>query len=978
MSFKKTRALGSLVTLWPIMLVFAFVSSCTPQIKQAPDAKLSPEQQAKVAKNKAATAAERKSVRPLRVVKWTGKSYPEWKEVEKLQDEEKFRSALERVEKILERARKEGNSEEEIKALVRIVQLRTGLHEYETAVRWFRGQPWPDDLLGRTACELYYVRLLLNYAFNYSWEIRRREKVESKGQVDLKAWTLEQIYAEARKALQRIWLHRQQLGELDQSALGSYVKKNNYPRGIRGTLRDLVAYRLAELLSDRQGWRPAHKNEVYALNLENLTGPAGPMPENHDLADGEVHPLRHVAAVLKDLESWHASRGEREAALEARLELMRRLYASFTQKDDRKFLKTRLEQRLDKEKDIPWWAAGMALLVEWRMQDGDPWALKDARRMAIECHERYPDGIGGKRCLNQKESIEMPDYRLEAMAADAPGKRSILVVHRNLEKLYFRAWRMDLLKVISESKDYDIFPRGRELERILKSKPTLSWDIDLPSTPDYRMHRTFVTPPMKKHGYYLVVASARKDFGRSNNRLIAINTIVTDLVMVKRQESNWVQVTVLSGKNGRPVPGARVDLYRYDWRKGHRSFSSKTTGPDGTVTLYAKGRNNFFVLARKGSQLVMDPEYMYLYSHAPHDVTTATLLYTDRSVYRPGQKLHFKAVVYSGRRSKADYHTLAGRRVRVYLRDANGKTVADATYKTNEHGTASGSFTIPTGRLLGQWVLEASPTGSAAIRVEEYKRPTFEVEIESPKEQLRLNRQAKLTGRVRYYFGLPVTSGKVSWRVVRSPVYPWFLGWWRGFAAEPEQVVSAGTSGLDEEGSFTIAFLPSADERMASTGVSYNYRVEAEVTDEGGETRTATRNFRFGFVAVEVSFSTDRAFVTAGSDYEVEITRTTLDGSPAPGTGKWRLVRLRQPDRTPAPADIVAALPPRFSAEDAFKTEGDMRRNRWNHGYSFEAVMYVWKDGEEISRGDAVADKEGKARLVLPALPPGAYRLRYT
>jgi len=114
--------------------------------------------------------------------------------------------------------------------------------------------------------------------------------------------------------------------------------------------------------------------------------------------------------------------------------------------------------------------------------------------------------------------------------------------------------------------------------------------------------------------------------------------------------------------------------------------------------------------------------------------------------------------------------------VTITLMDPNYQKVATRKVKTNSFGTASGEFVIPSGRLLGQWQMRSSLNGSSWVRVEEYKRPTFEAKLLDPKDPLRLNKKATLKGEARYYFGLPVTTGKVRWRssgldLLLSPTY---------------------------------------------------------------------------------------------------------------------------------------------------------------------------------------------------------------
>ena len=122
----------------------------------------------------------------------------------------------------------------------------------------------------------------------------------------------------------------------------------------------------------------------------------------------------------------------------------------------------------------------------------------------------------------------------------------------------------------------------------------------------------------------------------------------------------------------------------------------------------------------------------------------------------------------------------------------------------------TGSFEVPAGRLLGRWFLRASVGGQTEVRVEEYKRPTFEVTVDDPSSPMRLNRPATLTGEARYYFGLPVVLGDVSWRVTREPVYPrWW--WWWGRPTDEPQVVASGDAALEDDGGFEYADEPTVE-----------------------------------------------------------------------------------------------------------------------------------------------------------------------
>jgi uncharacterized protein YfaS (alpha-2-macroglobulin family) len=429
------------------------------------------------------------------------------------------------------------------------------------------------------------------------------------------------------------------------------------------------------------------------------------------------------------------------------------------------------------------------------------------------------------------------------------------------------------------------------------------------------------------------------------------------------------------------VPGATVNLYRYDWRRGHHRVDARTTGGDGLVRFDQEGwrHSSHFLLATFGDELALDQTYLSEHHEGRRYEHTAALIYTDRSVYRPLQQLHFKVVAYRGGGEDLRFETLPGTTTQVRLVDANGEEVAATDVTTNDFGSASGTFDIPTGRLLGGWRLEASIGGETGLKVEEYKRPTFEVSISDAEEPVRLNRPATFSGEVRYYFGLPVSSGTVSWRVTREPVYPYWWSWWWPTPATNPQVIATGESAIEPDGTWTAAFTPEADEREAEQGVTYRFRLAVDATDEGGETRSASRVFRLGFVSVEARVDASVGFFRAGEPVELTVQRSDLDGQPRAGVGSWRLVALQQPDRVLLPADQPVPVPPRDDTKaEPFRTEGDGQRARFSPGYDPEAIMARWDEGAEKERGRVEHGDNGSAAVSVDGLEPGAYRLLYT
>jgi len=905
-----------------------------------------------------------------------------WKEIDRLVGEQKLEAAATLAAALRAEAQAGGDGAGWTRGLVTEAQLRVGLHGYETAVRFLAEQPWPPDARSQAVLRLFYARALTTYLQAYSWEINQRERVESRAAVDLKAWTRDEIVARAVASYGEVWARREELGRQAVGELAEYVEPNTYPEGIRGTLRDAVSYLFVELLGDTSLWAPEASNETYRLPLAGLLEGSAASVEPAALDDASVHPLLKACAVLEDLEAWHAGAGRREAALEAFLERIRSVHAAFTEDDDREAIRTALARRLARERALPWWSVGTALLAELTRDDGGAGARPRAHELALAGVAAFPESVGGQRCRAIAAGIEQPEYSLAAMASDGRDRRSLEIEHKNLERLHLRAYAVDLVKRVEAARDYGLLPQWREVEEIVRTQaPVVSWTVELPPTPDYELHRTYVAPPLTAPGLYVIAASAGRSFTAGDSRRTAVNFVLTDLVLLTRRDADGsATVTVVSGATGAPVAGAHVSLYRFDWKEGHRAVANVTTAGDGEAR-FASGRSGgtpHFVLARLGGEVAVDSDGLWLQRPEGERDRTSTLVFTDRSVYRPRQRLLWKVIAYRGG-IEARYRVLPGTPVTVTLRDGNGEEVASAAVTTNEFGSAAGEMTIPAGRILGEWGLQTSLGGGASVRVEEYKRPTFEASFKDPASPLRLNRPATLVGEARYYFGLPVTGGTVRWRVQREAQYPWWwmqAYWWKPVDFGRAQTVAAGSAELQADGTFTVAFTPAADERAAEkgSGVTYRYTVTADVTDEGGETRSASRTFRLGFTAVEATIEISAGFLAEGAAATVTIRRTDLDGTPRPGAGAWTLTLLEQPERAVLPADEPAPAP---DDPAAYRTAGDALRPRWDARWAPETVLRSWNDGARRGSGALAHDLAGVASVRLGDLRAGAYRLRY-
>lgn len=475
--------------------------------------------------------------------------------------------------------------------------------------------------------------------------------------------------------------------------------------------------------------------------------------------------------------------------------------------------------------------------------------------------------------------------------------------------------------------------------------------------------------------------------------------VIGDLVLANRGiEDGRLTVLALDGETGRALPGVEVRLYRRSYEDEDTLAATATSDDEGFVRFREPAENreangdpegdpglsrHFYLFGRRGASFAFD-DLGWVAPPGGEVENASTLLYTDRAIYRPGQKIYWKALAWRGEGDAGDLRLEPGVELKITLGDPNGQEAASATVVTNEYGTASGELVIPAGRPLGAWSLRAAvgdeSRGNVSVQVEEYKRPTFEVTLDAPAEALRLNRPASFRGKALYLFGLPVTEATVRWQVTREPVYPWWWGAW-GFGgprAGASERIASGEAPLGADGGFAVTFTPEADE-SASHEISYRFRLDAEVTDEGGETREAERAYQVGFTAVEARIDLRPGFLTADEASTVGVTRADLNGAPRAGRGSWRLVELVQPERPLLPSEEpIRPAPGAVPAAGGYASPGDALRPRWESGTGPERAMFGWEAGSEVAHGELSHGADGRAEIDLPPLPVGAYRLIYS
>jgi uncharacterized protein YfaS (alpha-2-macroglobulin family) len=542
--------------------------------------------------------------------------------------------------------------------------------------------------------------------------------------------------------------------------------------------------------------------------------------------------------------------------------------------------------------------------------------------------------------------------RFESGHIQPAGKPAVVDFrYRNGKKATFEAFEINVPKLLADVKAYlqnhqgqvdwnraNIADIGYRLvqrqENQYLGKKVASFAMDLNPRPEHVDALTSVTTPLQKPGAYLLTAQMA---GGNVSRIIVW---VSDTVILKKQLDGQVYYFVADAVTGQPVPKADVEFFGWrqmqvaqnvnQWRVESTTFKQPTDA-DGQIFLDQKNVNvnhQWLVTARKGDRFAYlgftgmwfgrayDPQY--------NQVKVFGI--TDRPVYRPEQTAQFKFWVRHAKYDQPDVSDFAGKPFTVQIHNPKGEKVYEQPMNADAFGGLAGDFMLPKGTTLGVYQIQVVNHGGTSFRVEEYKKPEFEVQVEAPKEPVRLGEQITATVKANYYFGAPVTKARVKYKVLRtahnanwypmgrwdwfygpgywwfSPEFAWFPGWrdwgmrrpapwWIGVNHEPPEVVLENEVEIGPDGTLPVVI----DTRPAKElhgDQDHQYAITAEVVDESRRVIVGTGNVLVSRKPFRVYAWVNRGYFRTGDTVQAHFNAQTLDHKPVQGKGELTLYRI--------------------------------------------------------------------------------------
>ena len=526
---------------------------------------------------------------------------------------------------------------------------------------------------------------------------------------------------------------------------------------------------------------------------------------------------------------------------------------------------------------------------------------------------------------------------------------------RNAEKVTFTAHRIDVPKLLNDVKTHIELNRASDVQYTVNDLSSLmyhqqsdryinekvaSWSLDLEPREDHFDKRITVEVPIKATGAYRITATVE------NGNTSSIVYWLNNTTMVKMATNNGQMFYLADSTTGKPLPNTKLEFFGY---RHTRTKDGKvqnlvkkfieTADEDGMIVVnktLAPTNMQWITTARDDQG-----RYAYLGFHGIwygqiHDQQykqSKVFIVTDRPVYRPNQTVKSKFWLRKAQYDKDDSSQFANISASLQLYNPRGEKVLNKNVKTDEYGGFEFAWQAPENAMLGVYRFQVNGIGSERVsggntfRIEEYKKPEFEVTVEAPEKPVALGQVIKAKVRAKYYFGSPVTEGTVkvtirrhshsqnwypyrTWDWCFGPGYwwycydyPWYPGWnnwvgcyrpvpwWYGTPRNPPELVSQQEVELNEDGTIELE-IDSAIAKELHPNTDHRYEILAEVRDQSRRTIVGNGSVLATRKPFTVFSWVDRGYYHTGDTINASFNAKTLDNRPVQGKGKLRLLAI--------------------------------------------------------------------------------------
>jgi len=831
-------------------------------------------------------------------------------------------SALVEVNKIYTLAKKENNETQIIKALLYRMNLQQmkeedaiqknilHLEEEITIAR----EPAKSILLN-IAAESYW-----RYFQQNRWQLYNRTQTINFKKDDIATWGIADFHQKIAELYLSSLKNEKLLQQTKLEPFEAIIVKGN-TRHLRPTLYDLLAHRALNYLKndERNLNKPSY---AFELNDSAVFAEASVF-SNYALVTKDTSSLSFKALQLyQRLLQFHLKDSKPDALVDADIDRIEYVFSHAVINNKEELYRKSLQHITAKYPKLPSAAQAWYLLAQRHAviaRQYDPsrdtmYRFEYVSAKAICSSAALTSNTpseGQANCKNLLNEIHQKELNFQTEKVNVPGEPfRVLVGYRNFTQLYFRIIKMDKgtkekLGTNSWSDDY--------WKKLLELSVTKSFSQDLPDTKDYQKHFAEIKVDGLPIGEYALLASINKEFDLSKNFLAVQLFHVSNIAFI----SNNTDYFALHRETGQPLSEAKVQVWQryYDYTKQKNidrpgvSMVADKNGyfkiPDAERATRNNDNSIRLELTYNRDRLLLD-EYIYHYFPGERNPTVketrSTFLFTDRSIYRPGQTVYFKGIVVNRNIKESETSIVPNWPTRLVLYDVNGQKTDSITVTTNEFGSYSGKFILPANLLNGAFTVRDENTkNDISFSVEEYKRPKFFVEIKKPSGTYKVNEEITVTGNTKAYAGNNINEALVKYRVIRRSMIPfWNYGYGRHIwppRSQEQMEIANGQVTTDANGEFVVKFKAIPDNTLDKKDQPvFYYEVNADVTDIIGETRSAGTTVAVAYQALLIKIDVTEKLHT-DSLRTIKISTTNLNDIFEKATVTLSIHSLKTPDR---------------------------------------------------------------------------------
>ncbi len=843
----------------------------------------------------------------------------QWKEIDSLINQQNLpQSALQKVNGLYEVAAQKKLAAQQIKCLVYRINLEASTTENDPS----KSIGILDSVLHKTtdvAVQCLLEGLIAfeykNYFNNNRWRFYNRSNTINFKKEDINTWTADDFNAAIS---QHYLLSLQAPTVLQQTSLPAFdaiITKGN-TRELRPTLFDLLAHEALDYFKSSEAYVT---KPTYAFVLDDSkallpsTDFAKAVFASQDSASHQLIALH----LFQQLIAFHQSKNNIPALIDVDLERIEwvKQNSVFTDKDA--LYKNALEAitaQYPKQKETlqAWYL--LAKLETDRASTYKPFGDTTNRYGYVKARtmiERVlPDTSikceGAVNLRNLLASIKEKSISIQTEEVNVIGKPfRALVKYKNTDTLYCK-----IVNVTNDNKIWGLNIYNDEVWDYVKGlNPIRTFSQWLPQTNDYQQHATEIKIDALPVGAYVLVCGLGKGFDHKKDKMTISYMYVSNISYVNAGAN---KLYVLDRETGAPMENVEVkvlerDNYRNKDALKYKTLATKVTNKQGffssaNISL-ENGYHNYELSFKTSTDELHIRQPQYLSNYKQRDNRRQShfaTFFTDRAIYRPKQTVYFKAIIITEEKS-GEYHLCQEKKaITVYLKDVNRQIVDSITCLPNDYSSINGKFVLPENALTGNFSIAISNNinGNADFKVEEYKRPTFQVTMDMPKGSYRLNDTIAITGTAKAFAGNAIDNAKVSFNVSRCTRYHFDnIGW--GGKQKPSYAteISQSTITTNALGRFVIKFAALPDkEAEKSKNPTYEYFIEATVTDGGGETRNANANVIVNYQALQLTVTVPP--ISLKEDLKtIGINTTNLAGGNEAATVDLKIYPLKSPTK---------------------------------------------------------------------------------